>query len=49
MIQIYQYNNPIFKNIELFYKEYSLILQYRFLQKLFKRKKSHYKRVGYNL
>ena len=36
--KIYQYNNPIFKNIELFYKKYSLILQHRFLQKLFKRK-----------
>ena len=36
--KIYQYNNPIFKNIELFYKKYSLILQYRFLQNYFKQK-----------
>ena len=37
--KIYQYNNPILKkNIELFYKKYSLILQYRFLQNYFKQK-----------
>ena len=46
--KIYEYNNLIFKNIESFYKKYSLILQYRFLQKLFNCKKSYYKKVGYN-
>ena len=46
--KIYQYNKYYFKKFELFYKKYYLILKYDFLQKLFKRKKSYYKKVGYN-